>query len=114
MARFHESGLICDVDVISDTSDSECERYRLRVVNVIQQPSFTIPPFVGDEFDVCGLRDSGCCSGMWHLFGYDRATKTVESPVNVAQQQQQLSAVRESGIIMGTERDIGTGLMRLK
>lgn len=47
--------------------------------------------------------------------GFNTARQQYEESARTDKQQpQQSSAVRESEIIMGTERDVGTGLMRLK
>jgi hypothetical protein len=70
MAEYHEDGMVLEVEVVSDNSDKEWERYQLRVIKILQNSAVYKSPEIGEVFSVDKRRNiSGCC-GMWHLFGY--------------------------------------------
>jgi hypothetical protein len=72
MAEYHEDGMILDVEVVSDNSDKEWERYELRVTKILQKSAVYKSPEIGEMFSVDKIRKDVGCSGMWHLFGYQK------------------------------------------
>jgi hypothetical protein len=69
MIEFHEDGMVCEVEVLEDTSDVDWDRYKLRVKRILAQSSIFKSPEIGEEFSVEQSRH-GAWGGMWHLTGY--------------------------------------------
>lgn len=66
-AFYHETGMVYKVKVLKNTGDKEWERYNLKVLEVVGESSIFVPSEVGEEFSCEKRRDSGGCSGLWHL-----------------------------------------------
>lgn len=70
MITFHEDGLICEVDILEDTSDKRWYRYKLSVKRIIQESPIFKSPEIGKEFSVTQVKE-GSWAGMWLLEGYN-------------------------------------------
>jgi hypothetical protein len=64
---FREDGWVAEVEVLEDTSDTEWERYKLKVIRTLRDSAIVKTPPDGEIFDVCSRKNCGCCSGLWHL-----------------------------------------------
>ncbi len=67
VAFYHEDGEIDKVRILENTSDSELIKYKLEVLEIVQESRVFKPSDVGDIFDCEKTRDSGGCSGLWYL-----------------------------------------------
>ena len=67
MAEYHEDGIVMDVNILSDNSDNEWERYELEVVGIKQENGIYKSPEIGEKF-TCEKKKGVCCGGLWHLF----------------------------------------------
>ncbi len=65
-AYYHEDGLVCKVEVLSNLSDAQKIRYNLKVSKIIRESWLTLPPEVGEEFEFFKLRNASC-TGLGHL-----------------------------------------------
>lgn len=64
---FEEDGWIAEVEILEDTSDKECFRYKFKVIKTLREPIIFKTPTDGDVFNVDQVKDQGAWSGMWHI-----------------------------------------------
>ena len=68
MAKYTEDGLIADVEILEDNSDSEWERYTLKIKKIIRSSWFCKDPEIEYVFSPCRrIRAKGYYNGMWNL-----------------------------------------------
>jgi len=66
MAEYHEDGCVMDVEILADHSDSEYERYTLKVINIKQKSLIFKSPKIGTAFD-CSKKIGVSCYCLWRL-----------------------------------------------
>lgn len=71
---YHECGEVDKVKVLEAKGDKEWERYKLKILEVVQESSIVIPGKVGGEFDCSHKRDE-CSGGDWYLEALPEASK---------------------------------------
>lgn len=65
-AFYHEEGEVDKVTVVKNNSDSEWERYVLRVEEVVRTNDFFKPAEIGETFR-CDKTRGVSYNGLWHL-----------------------------------------------
>jgi len=68
-AFYHEDGDIYKVQVMENKSDPKWEKYRLKVLEVVQKNPITPKIEAGLEFECDKLRNVAC-GGLWYLLDY--------------------------------------------
>ena len=68
IAFYHEDGGIDIVEILEKNSDLDWIKYRLKVVEVLQESPITKPSEIGHEFNLELKRDSTGIAGL--LVGY--------------------------------------------
>lgn len=64
---FSESGWIAEVEILENSSDATCYRYKLKVIKTLRPPPrFTASPD-GTVFSVYQMKNEGAWAGMWSL-----------------------------------------------
>lgn len=58
--------MVMEVEILEDNSNKKRERYKLKVVKVLQKNGYYRPCEPGDIF-TCEKQRGVCCSGVWHL-----------------------------------------------
>ena len=68
-AFYHDSGEVDKVIVLENNSNSEWERYVLRVEEVVRESGVVKPSQIGETFS-CEKRKDVCMGGLWHLLDH--------------------------------------------
>lgn len=66
MAIYREDGWKAEVEILRNKSDTEWERYKLKVIKTIKDSAIVISPQNGHVFE-CEKKKGVCCGGMWDL-----------------------------------------------
>ena len=64
---YHEMGEVDKVEVLGNKSDQNYIRYKLKVLQVVQESKIAFPSNIGEVFNCEAKRNSGGFSGLWHL-----------------------------------------------
>ena len=66
-AFYHDSGIVYKVKVLENNGNAEWERYKLKILRVVQESPIFKSSAAGEEITCEKKRDCGCCGGLWHL-----------------------------------------------
>ncbi|MCK4729703.1 MAG: hypothetical protein KAT28_00140 [Candidatus Aenigmarchaeota archaeon] len=69
-AFYHESGEVYRVEILEVCGDEKLEKYKLKILEIVQESQIFKPSNVNEEFNCEKQRNSGGYSGLWYLLEY--------------------------------------------